>query len=565
MAKSVEDCLRRLSQLEERRQNWDTHWKEIAERVWPAADEFLTAHTPGDKRSTKIFDATAALALEKFAAAMESMLTPRAQKWHSLRSTDERLNDDPSIKAWFEEVNRVLFQVRSSPKAGYYAQMHEGYKALGAFGNACMLIDVPATGGISYVQCHIGQIYVEVNPARRVDTVYRKYSMSAKAAEQEWGRKKLPPMVLEALESDDSLYKSFEFLHVVTPRTDYDPERKDYEGMPWLSYHIGLADKEMIDEGGYHEFPFCYSRYTVNPSEVYGRSPAMLVLPSIKMAQEMAKTFIRSGHKMVDPPLLLHDDGVLGTGSKQVRLTPGGLNYGGVDAQGRPLVVPLQTGARLDISEGMLNKEREVINDAFLVTLFQILVDQPQMTATEALIRAQEKGQLLAPAVGRQQSEMLGPQIDREFNILARQGFLPPPPPALLEAQGEYEVAYESPAMRYQRSEELVGIQRTLEIAGPFAQVDPSVLQIFNGEEVIRLAAEINGAPSSILKTPEEMEEMRAEQAQAQQQQEQMAQLQQMAPAVKELAQAKEAAGPEGLGMEAGPGQAGLPGLPPGA
>jgi hypothetical protein len=187
------------------------------------------------------------------------------------------------------------------------------------------------------------------------------------------------------------------------------------------------------------------------------------------------------------------------------------------------------------------------------------------MTATEALIRAQEKGQLLAPAVGRQQSEMLGPQIDREFNILARQGFLPPPPPALLEAQGEYEVAYESPAMRYQRSEELVGIQRTLEIAGPFAQVDPSVLQIFNGEEVIRLAAEINGAPSSILKTPEEMEEMRAEQAQAQQQQEQMAQLQQMAPAVKELAQAKEAAGPEGLGMEAGPGQAGLPGLPPGA
>ena len=80
MAKSVEDCLRKLRELEGRRSTWDNHWSEVAKLVWPAADEFLTVRPPGDKRSTTIFDATAALALEKFAAAMESMLTPRAQK-----------------------------------------------------------------------------------------------------------------------------------------------------------------------------------------------------------------------------------------------------------------------------------------------------------------------------------------------------------------------------------------------------------------------------------------------------------------------------------------------------
>ena len=97
MAKSVEQCLRRLSDLEGRRNNWDIHWQEIAERIWPASDEFLTVRAPGDKRSTKIFDATASLALEKFAAAMESMLTPRAQKWHTLRSTNDDLNKDPEV------------------------------------------------------------------------------------------------------------------------------------------------------------------------------------------------------------------------------------------------------------------------------------------------------------------------------------------------------------------------------------------------------------------------------------------------------------------------------------
>ena len=543
MAKSVEQCLRRLSELEGRRSNWDTHWSEIAERVWPAADEFTTARAPGEKRSTKIYDATASMALEKFAAAMESMLTPRAQKWHTLKATDENLNRDAGVKKWFEQVNRILFQARNAPKAAYYSQMHEGFKSLGAFGNACLFVDEPKAGGLSYVQCHVGQIYIEVNPARTVDTVYRKYSMTAKAAEQQWGRDKLPSKVADALERDESLYKNFDFLHVVTPRTDMDMDRKDYKGMPWLSYQIGIDDKAMIEEGGYHEFPYMYSRYTVNPTEIYGRSPAMLVLPAIKMAQEMQRTFIRAGHKIVDPPLLLHDDGVLGTGSKQVRLTPGGLNYGGVDAQGRPLVVPLQTGARLDLTEAMLEKEREVINDAFWVTLFRILVDQPQMTATEALIRAQEKGQLLAPAVGRQQSEMLGPQIHREFNILGRQGYLPELPQILVEAEGEYEISYESPATRFQRSEELVGVQRTLEMAAPFMQLDPNVMSIFKPEEIIRLAAEINGAPTDILRTPEEMEELVAQQQQQAQQQQMLEALSQAAPAVKDLSQAQAAGG----------------------
>jgi hypothetical protein len=222
-----------------------------------------------------------------------------------------------------------------------------------------------------------------------------------------------------------------------------------------------------------------------------------------------------------------------------VRLTPGGLNYGGVDSNGRPLIQPLQTGARLDITEGMLEKERAVINDAFLVTLFQLLLDKPYMTATEALIRAQEKGQLLAPTVGRQQSEMLGPQIHREFSILQRQGVLPPIPQVLLEAGGEYEIGYESPSMRMQRTEELVGIQRTMEMVAPFAEADPSIMSIFNTEEIIRLSADINGAPASILKTPEEMEQVRQQQQQQAQQQQMMAAMSQAAPAMKDMAQAE--------------------------
>lgn len=54
------------------------------------------------------------------------------------------------------------------------------------------------------------------------------------------------------------------------------------------------------------------------------------------------------------------------------------------------------------------------------ITLFQILVDNPQMTATEAMLRAQEKGQLLAPTAGRIQAEFLGTLILRKLTLLIR-------------------------------------------------------------------------------------------------------------------------------------------------
>ena len=152
----------------------------------------------------------------------------------------------------------------------------------------------------------------------------------------------------------------------------------------------------------------------------------MMALPDVKMLNEMAKTDIRAVHKLVDPPLLLHDDGIMGNGAMQINMTPGGINFGGVNRDGRQLIQPLQTGSRVDINEQKMEQKRNAIDDAFLVTLFQILVETPRMTATEALIRSQEKGMLLTPTMGRQESEALGPLIEREIELLMTNGQLPP-------------------------------------------------------------------------------------------------------------------------------------------
>ena len=74
-----------------------------------------------------------------------------------------------------------------------------------------------------------------------------------------------------------------------------------------------------------------------------------------------------------------------------------------------------------------------------------------------------------------------------------------------------------SPFTRLQRAEEGIGIMRTLESVTPLAQIDPSILQIFNPEEIVRSLAAINGAPLRMLRTPEQIAMLKQMQAQQQQ------------------------------------------------
>ena len=541
----VNECIRRQALIEGTRGTWDSHCREIAERIWPAADIFQNhRRTEGEKRTEEMLDSTAALALEKFAAALESLLTPRTQKWHGLKSSNEDLNDAPGVEEWFERASAVLFSMRNAPRSGFYSQIHEGYKSLGAFGAMCTYIPEPVPGQrVRYHGVHVANVYVAADEAGQIDTVYRKYMMSAKAAAQKWNGKSLPPAVAKALEKGGDPFAPLEFLHCVYPKDDYDPERKDAAGMAYQSYDISIQDKHLIDEGGYHELPYLYSRYTVNANETTGRSPAMMVLPNIKVANEMQKTFLRAGHLVVEPPLLTYDDGVIGYGGNRVDLRSRAINRGGLDAQGRQLIQPMLTGGRLDLTETMIEREREVINEAFLVSLFRVLVDGPTITATEALIRQNEKGLLLAPTVGRQQTEYTDPLVNRDLHVAFRAGWLPPMPEALRESQDDYDIVYDSPASRFAESESVLGIQRTLEMALPLIQMKPEYAELFDVEEIIRRTREGNGAPAAMLHDHEDFQAALAKIQEQQAAQQQMAAMAAMAPAAKDMAAAQQMAG----------------------
>jgi hypothetical protein len=226
----------------------------------------------------------------------------------------------------------------------------------------------------------------------------------------------------------------------------------------------------------------------------------------------MKRTFLKQGHRAADPTLLTADDGIVDR-----TMRPGALNAGGVSPDGKLLVHILPTG-EIQISKEMLQEERGIIRDEFLVSLFQIMTETPQMSATEVIERTNEKGILLAPTVGRQNSEKLGPMVTREIDVLAQQRLLPPPPRVLIEAGGEYSVIHTSPLAKAMRAQNASGFWRTVDQVKEIVGItqDPSLLDPFDFETAIPETAEINGVLPSWMCGPEKISMKRKARAQAQ-------------------------------------------------
>lgn len=533
------------SRLEGERSTFESHWKEIAQVILPRQDDFFQEQKQGgEKRNQNKYDDTGALALDRFSAAMESILTPRSSKWHGLSHPDQRVNENQEAAEWYDNVTDLLFRLRYSSKANFASQQHENYMSLGAFGTAVKIItDVPG-GGFRYKSSHISEHFFMENMHGTVDTNYRKYRLTARQAREKFPDAQLPPAIEKALEKAPN--EKFWFIHCVRPNEDYRPGQVAPRFWKFVSHHIAMDGATHLSTGYFRTFPFIISRYVTSPNEVYGRSPGMIALSEIKMLNAMRKSDLRSRHMAIDPPILAADQATV----RRVQMKPRHINYGGLDAAGNALIKPFDNHARIDLSNDVIQQSREFINDTFLVTLFQILVDQPQMTATEVLQRAQEKGALLSPTMGRQQTEDLGRMIERELDILDFYGYFDedgplPMPQAIRDASSEddYKIEFTSPLNRMQKAEQALATERTIQSALPFVELMPEIMDNFDLDQYVEIMHDANGAPARLMRSKEEIEGIRT----GRQQQQQLAALVEAAPSVagsiKDIAQAEAAGG----------------------
>ena len=541
----VVHLVKRKNKLKAQRGTWESHWQDLTNFVLPNESDFNLKRSKGDKRTTLVYDSTGIHANEMLAAGLHGMLTNPASNWFSLRvkNSMDSFADNAEAKQWLEETTNVILAELSAPDVAFPSHIHEYYLSLCSVGTACMFVGEPTTReGISFRSIHIDEIFIAENADGIVDTVFRIFKMTVRQIVQKWGEKSLSPRIQRMYEKKE-FDKEVELFHCVYPRDDVDKGKKAATMLPVASVYIDEKEKHVLAEGGFDEMPYMVGRWSKTVGEVFGRSPAMTALPDIKMLQEIMKTTIKAAQKVVDPPLLVPDDGVLGP----VRTIPGGLNYYRASTGAR--IEPLQTGGNIGLSYEMMNDLRERIRTTFFLDQLQFQ-GTPRMTATEVVERTERTLRLLGPTLGRLQSEFLGPMIERIYGVLVRAGRLPEPPESISEL--ELKIEYVSPLARAQRQTETQGIMRTLEFVGPIAGMDPQAAQIIKGADTVRHIAELNGVPPMLLKSDDDlMAEMQAQQ-QAQAAQQQMMQGAEVMDMMQKGANVAKTAGEAGLNLVQG-------------
>ena len=516
MAKTdlTKSLLKRFDKLSSQRQNWETHWQEVADYMMPRKADVTKLRSRGDKRTELIFDSSPLQAVELLAASLHGMLTNPSTPWFSLRFKSEEVSEEDEAKEWLESATETMYTAFN--RSNFQQEIFELYHDLITFGTAAMFIEEDEEDLLKFSTRHINEMYIAENDKGRIDTIFRKFKISARASIQKF---KNVPAEIQTVANKDP-YEEIDIIHAVYPRSDFNPTKQDSSNMPFESVYM-TAKGEQLSVSGFREFPFVVPRYLKASHEIYGRSPAMTALPDVKMLNEMSKTTIKSAQKQVDPPLLVPDDGFI----LPVRTVPGGLNF--YRSGTRDRIEPLNIGANNPLGLNMEEQRRNSIRNAFYVN--QLMMQQgPQMTATEVIQRNEEKMRLLGPVLGRLQSELLKPLIDRVFAIMIRKNIFLPAPEFL--AGKDIEIEYVSPLAKAQKSSELQSIMRGIEIMGSLANVAP-VFDYVNFDKLVKHLLDIVGVPQKVLKPQAQVNAERQQKQQQQEQAMQMQQLQQIAQA----------------------------------
>ena len=497
------------------RQNWDSHWDEVSEYFVPGKDQALGQRSRGEKKQfSALYDTTSTHSLELLASALQGMLTNPTSTWFGLSSGDRKTDRIQAVRDWLYDSTQRMIRVLNN--SNFNTEVYEVYIDLAGLGTSMLRVSEDDKTTVNFESRPIYEANIAEDEKGLVDTVYFEYNMTLEQIVLKFGEGAL--MKIFGDNWEDSIKTSplqrHKILHAVEPRAKvkYTLSPLIPKNRAFCSYWIHIDSSSLLKESGYFENPYIVSRWSKYSGEVYGRSPAMKALADAKMLNKMKKATIEAAQLAVAPAMQVPDDGVL----LPIKTAPNSVNYFRAGSKDR--IEPLNTGSNIQLSENFMESVRKQIKEAFFVDQLN-LVESDRMTATEVLHRKEEQLRLLGPTLSRQHFEFLRPLIERVFGIMLRKKLFLPAPPEL--AGKDLEVEYTSLIAKAQLATEGENLNRAIVLITPFAQTDPTVMDNFNPDEIVKFAARIYGLSPDIMRDEKEVEEIRQGRAEAQQQMEQ--------------------------------------------
>jgi hypothetical protein len=505
--KTNEDILTTYKSLVGKRQQRDVLYQELADFFQPDVANFTKVYGLGKDNRQYIFDNTGEHSLEIFAASVIGIVANRATKWARFKTDDEDLNKQQDEAAWLEEWSDYTLANINMPSSRFYDRLYSAIIELGAFGTGAMGLFAGTKNPLAFKHIPIKGLHCMENSDGDVDTTFTKREFTILQLKQlkatsNW---EFPASLTGKPDADKECV-----IHAVFPNTDK-KQVIGTEGMGYKGKFILESEPLSLFEEGYEENPIAVGRWHTNGDDVYGRGLGEKALADVKTLQTMDMQMLMRLETINWPALQVPNTGTYGA----IDLSPRAINF--VDMAKGDIKPIMDGGQGFPLTVEMQDRRREMIRNAFYVNIFQTQETDPNMTATEVQVRQYEKLRQSGTNVERIVNELISPKFERSGMMLLRQnhrGILQRMPKSLSGAK--IKINFDSALTRALKSEEIQGIDSSMQFVANYAQVIPDILDNYDTDQLVRERHELVGAPAKGLRKKEAVDGIRQQKAKAQ-------------------------------------------------
>jgi hypothetical protein len=510
----VEDLKKQFEYLKTERAQRESDWKEVQRFV---ASSVFNWDNPKDKKPKRPKRFTSRPT--NFMKTLRSGITGYSMSpniaWQKICFEDMEHNEEHGAKDWLEAVEKTLYAEYN--RSNFYSQSSKFVENAVSYGHAVMLIDEQLDENrLRFTNLNTQETYLDINEYDEVDTVFRRYSMTLKNMANFFGKEKLSDNRKLDLKDKDKWNNDIIIIHAVYKRVDFDSDSKSNLNMPYASIFIDESEECIIEESGYHEFPYAVFIWDRVNGTAYGESPAINALDDIRLLNIIDEAKMKITQFAGDPMWNVPESMKEG-----VNVVPRGFNY--YDKHDAKLE-PINTGQNYPITMESQKDIEDRVKDWFHVDFFLALMKEnpSNVTATYVMELQGEKAAVLSDLVVNLNSA-LEKIIERSFNILWRQRTLPMPPQALAGTGAKLKVDFVGPLAQAQKKyHESAGIGQGLQLIGSVGQMNQDALDVIDFDEALKTGLTGLGFPQKAIRENRDIEQLRkqkAEQMQAQMQQ----------------------------------------------
>ena len=347
--------------------------------------------TTGERTDLYCYNSRVPTSVTQFAATMVSIVAPIGTKFFDIGTNDKI--DEKSMQEFTKnsaDVSQTIFLKLNN--SNYYQALHESMLDI-ASGTGGYIINFDNNKKeLNFKSLDLSTVGFLEDENGIVNYVFRNLGDFNKSK-----RLRLYPNLdfgdADILSLVEIVYPSNnEFVHIITDKN----LKNIYSEVKWKTN------------------PFIIYRWGKLSNENRGRGPLNNILGAVKLANTMFGDIITASAKIIDPPYLVSDNGLMNPNN--LRIEPGALI---TLRDNMSRFEPLSQGGNLPFAFQEVNMINAEIDNALMINRLG-QVGNATLTATEVNARMQNDLQVLGSAYGRMQRELLNSTFDRIIELFEK-------------------------------------------------------------------------------------------------------------------------------------------------